>query len=179
MGEQRGPIAFSYSDIKNRLTSMPNTEDRLLFAVSYANGTRVAEAITVKAEDIDITEEFVYITTPVLKKRGETVPKRSPPISRRLEPWLADIIIEGVEGKEGRLIKYSKRTAQRRFEKYFECISHSFRHTRATHCFTVLKMSIRMVAEYFRIAPRTLSDWVMRYGHLDRRDLETHLRGVS
>ena len=37
-------------------------------------------------------------------------------------------------------------------------------------------MSMRSVAEYFKISPAALSDWVMRYGHLERGDLESHLR---
>lgn len=178
-GTKRKPIAFSYEEIKNGLLSIPNKEDRFMLAVSYANGTRVSEVIGIKKGDIDVTDEFISIATPVKKKRGNVVPLRAPPISKKLEPWLADIIVDYVKENNGALISYSKRTAQRRFEKYFHCTSHSFRHTRATHCFTKLRMSMRMVAEYFRIAPVTLNDWVMRYGHLDKQDIEQHLRRIE
>lgn len=171
-------MAFGYHELKERLQAIPDMQDRFMLAVSYANGTRVSEALAVKAEDIDVTENFVYISTPVLKKRKGLI-YRAPPISRQLEEWLAKIVVGYSAGKSGRLIGYSKRTAQRRFDQYFGCTSHSFRHTRATHCFTVLKMSSRMVAEYFKLSPRGLTDWIMRYGHLDRADIEHHLEAVG
>lgn len=147
-----------------------------MLAVSYANGTRVSEVVGIVSGNVNWNDEFVYITTPVLKKRYYVTPSRAPPISRKGEPWLADIIIGYVEGKEGKLISYGKRTAQRRFDKYFDCTAHSFRHTRATHCILNLNMGMRLIADYFKLSPKGLSDWVMRYGHLDREDQEEHLR---
>lgn len=175
---KRPPIVFSYEEIKRLILAIDDKQDQFLFATSYANGTRIHEIIGIKAGDISWTDEFVYITTPVLKKRGN-IPLRAPPIIRTKEAWLANIIIDFVQEKTGKLIHLSVRTAQRRFDKYFNCTSHSFRHTRATHCFTVLKMSSRMVAEYFRLSPRGMGQWVMTYGHLDRGDMEEHLKGVK
>lgn len=185
-GEKREAVAFSYEEIKEGLLAINDDLDQFMLSASYANGTRVGEIIGISTGDIEATDEFVYLSTPVLKKRKPVLMHRAPPINRRYkrtsprqpepEGWLADIVLGYTVGREGKLIGYSVRTAQRRFEKYFRCTSHSFRHTRATHCFTKLGMSMRMVADYFKIAPRTLSDWVMRYGHLDRQDLEAHLR---
>lgn len=179
-GTKQKPIAFSYEGIKRRILAVGNKMDRFMFAVSYANGTRVSEILNLCANDIDIDEEFIYIQTPVRKKRRNDV-YRAPPISRKGEPWLAYIISNYVKDYEGELseyvlITYSKRTAQRRFEEFFDCTSHSFRHTRVTHCFTVLGMSERLIAEYFRISPSSLGDWIMRYGHLNRKDLKAHLK---
>jgi len=174
-GIKRKPVLFTYKAVKEGILSISNPMDRFLFAVSYANGTRVSEALSIKASGIEANKEFVYITTPVLKKRFRQLTYRAPPISRSGEEWLADLLLGYIKGRTGNLITFSKRTAQRRFNQYFECTSHSFRHTRATHCITVLGMSMRMIAEYFKISPMALSDWVMRYGYLDRRDLETHL----
>lgn len=173
---QRKPMAFSYEEIKNGLLSIGNAEDRFMLAVSYANGTRVSEVVGLKAVDIDITEEFIYITTPVKKKRYRTELHRAPPISRKGEKWLADLIIRYVEGKTGKLISFGVRTAQRRFNSYFGCTSHSFRHTRAMHGLTVLKLSMPKIQAYFKLSPKGLTDWIIRYGHLDREDLEQHLR---
>ena len=148
-----------------------------MFAVSYANGTRISEVLGLRASDVEVGEDFIYIQTPVLKKRkwkGKMY--RAPPISIKGETWLADIIAGYVGGKEGKLISYSKRTAQYRFDEYFDCTSHSFRHTRAMHCFRVLGMSMEKVGLYFRLSPRGLTDWIMRYGHLDATDLEQHLK---
>jgi integrase len=78
--------------------------------------------------------------------------------------------------KQGRLIDYGIRTAQRRFEKYFGCTSHSFRHTRATHCFRHLGFSERFIQEYFKISPTTLVEWCERYGHVNTKDLEEKLK---
>lgn len=175
-GEKREAIAMSYRYIKQGIKAIDSPQDQFLMAVSYANGTRVSEALKVRDSDIEIKERFVYITTPVLKKRGPIVPKRAPPISRELESWLTNIIIGYSKGKEGKLIRYGKRTAQRRFDQYFGCTSHSFRHTRATHCFKHFGMTMEKVRLYFRISPRSLADWIVRYGHLDRTDLEAHIR---
>lgn len=174
-GEKRRPITFSYDEIRDHILSIGDKDVQFLFAVSYANGTRVSEVLGLRKGDVEITDEFVYVKTPVLKKRRGDV-YRAPPIYIKGEPWLANIIINYVKGREGTLINYSKRTVQRRFDEYFDCTSHSFRHTRATHCFTVLGMSERLIAEYFRISPASLADWIMRYGHLIREDMQSHLK---
>lgn len=174
-GTKRKPIAFSYDEIRNHLLSIGDKDMQFLFAVSYANGTRVSEVIGLRASDVEITDEFVYVKTPVLKKRRNDV-FRAPPIYIKGEPWLANIIINYVANREGELISYSKRSIQRKFNEYFDCTSHSFRHTRATHCFTVLGMSERLIADYFRISPASLADWIMRYGHLIREDMQSHLK---
>lgn len=173
---QRAPTTFTYKEIKNGILSVGNKEDRFLLSIAYGNGCRVGEITNITRGDVDWNDEFVYVTTPVLKKRYYVTPSRAPPISRKGEPWLADLIIGYVEGRHGRLISYGKRTAQRRFNQYFDCTSHSFRHSRATHCILNLNMSMRLIAEYFKLSPKGLSDWIMRYGHLDREDQEDHLR---
>ena len=174
-GTKRKPIAFSYSEIKDHILSIGDEMDKFMFAASYANGTRVSEVLGLRASDVVTGKDFIYIQTPVLKKRRHDV-YRAPPISIKGEYWLAKIINNYVAGKEGKLITYSKRTAQNRFNEYFDCTSHSFRHTRAMHCFRVLGMSMEKVGLYFRLSPRGLTDWVMRYGHLDSTDLEQHLK---
>lgn len=198
-GKKREAMVFSYEEIKKGLLSIPDQQDQFMLAASYANGTRVGEVVGIKRSDVTWNEQFVYIETPVLKKRKKEkgMVKRAPPINRREivgdngsipEAWLANIIIGYCEGPEpagclvprqektGRLIDYGVRTAQRRFEKYFHCTSHSFRHTRATHCFQYLKFGERLIQEYFRLSPRGLGDWCSRYGHLNRHDLEVALK---
>ena len=178
-GSKRKPIVLSYNHIRDAICSICDKEDRFMLAVAYANGCRVGEIVQVVAEDIEIKGDFVYVATPVLKKRARFVPKRAPPIYRKLEGWLVDIVLGYAEGKQGRLVSYGIRTAQRRFEKYFECTSHSFRHTRATHCFTLFGMSMREVAEFFMISEKALADWCMRYGHLERSALEKRMIGLE
>lgn len=185
---QRKPTIFSYDEVKEKLLyGITVPEDLFMLAVSYANGTRVSEMVGIRRGDIEWNDRFLYVSTPVKKKRTDLDVRRAPPINRRYEKeyprqaepegWLADIIISyAVVWDRPLLIPYGVRTAQRRFEKYFGCTSHSFRHTRVTHCFTRLGMDMRQVTEYFRIEPRTIPDWVVRYGHLDRRALEEHLR---
>jgi integrase len=82
------------------------------------------------------------------------------------------------EPEAPRVWQFSKFYAQKLINKYLGSTAHSLRHTRATHCITINKMNIRLVAEFFRIAPRTLSEWVMRYSHLETEDLKSHLREV-
>lgn len=176
-GTKRKPLSFEYDDIMNHILSIGDKADRFLFAVSYANGTRISEALGVRAEDIRVDKGFLFIETTVLKKRRPGI-VRAPPIWIAGEPWLAEIILGYVAGRRGRLIHYSKRTAQRRFDSCFDCTSHSFRHTRATHCFLVLGLSMEMVRLYFRLSPRGLTDWIVRYGHLDMEDLKGKIRGA-
>ena len=176
-GIKRKPVAFSYIEIKNHILSISDKTDRFMFACSYGNGTRISEVLGLRTADIEIGDEFIYIQTPVLKKRNwKGKMYRAPPISIKGEAWLAEIIIDYVSNREGLLIPYSKRTAQYRFDEFFDCTSHSFRHSRAMHCFRVLGMSMEKVGLYFRLSPRGLTDWIMRYGHLDSTDLEQHLK---
>ena len=175
-GVKRKPIAFAYGEIRRGLEKISNKEDQFMLAVSYANGTRVSEVVGIRASDVEVSKEFVFVITPVFKKRTGIVPHRSPPISRVGEKWLTDILVSYSKGKRGKLISYSKRTAQRRFDEYFGCTSHSFRHTRAAHCLRILGMSMMKIQVYFGLSPKGLTDWITRYGHLDREDLEEHLR---
>lgn len=173
---QRAPVAFAYDEVKNMILSIGDKTDRFVLAVCYANGCRVSEVLGVRAEDIELTDEFVYIETPVLKKRklttGKGIMKRAPPISRKGEAWLTELILDYAAGKRGSLVPYSKRTIQRRFDQYCDCTSHSFRHTRASHCLKHLGYSMEQVSMYFRLSPRGLTDWILRYGHLSMSDLE-------
>jgi len=176
---KRAAKAFEYDEIKHLILSISDARDQFLFAVMYANGARVGEVINVKAEDIDWNRDFVYVNLPVFKKRMEQPPKRSLPIYRDREEWLANIIIKYSFGKQGKLYPYSKRTAQKRIDSWMGCTSHSLRHSRVTHCLKRLKMGLPMVAAYFKISPRGLTDWIMRYGHYDTGDIEQHLKGMD
>jgi integrase len=176
---KRPAKAFEYQEIKDLLLSIPNVEDKFLIALMYANGARVGEAINVRGKDIDWNKDFVYINLPVFKKRKEIPPKRNIPISREKESWLADLIINYAVGKKGKLYRFTKRTAQKRVDKWLNCTSHSLRHSRVTHCLKKLKMGLPMVAKYFNISPRGFSDWIMRYGHYDTGDFEQHIKGLD
>lgn len=191
---QRPAKVLQYQDIKETIENVPDNTDQFLFAISYANGTRVSEAMGVTAEDITWNNDFVYVRTKVLKKRTKKELWRNPPISRTKEKWLANIILshampvkakweqnkneEIVLGNPvpaaPKLIRYCVRTAQRRFDHYFKCTSHSFRHTRATHCIVLFGMNMHMVVDFFRVSPRASMEWAMRYGHLETKDIEKH-----
>lgn len=174
-------MVFSYSEIKELILSIGDDLDRFILAVAYANGTRVGELKGLRVKDIEIDADFVYITTPVLKKRGLVVPKRAPPISRVGEPWLSGTIMDFIKGKEPSLvlIPYSKRTLQNRFQEYADCTSHSFRHTRAMHMIRHFKMSMEKVKLFFRLSPSGLVAWIDTYGHLDTEDLKEHYRDIG
>ena len=191
---QRQATILDYELVKETILNMPDKTDQFMLAVSYANGTRVSEVIPITTSDIDFTDKFVYVYTKVLKKRKQKNVLRGPPISRTKEKWLADIILSYLAPKKAeweqarnkalstnspvppplKLIDYGVRTAQRRFDKYFRCTAHSIRHTRATHCLNIFGMSMRMVLEFFKISPRGSGEWIMRYGHLDTKEIEKH-----
>lgn len=180
-GIKRPPKVFDYEEIKNLILCIPDATDRFILAIAYANGTRVGELKGLQAKDIVWDNDFVYITTPVLKKRGLVVPKRNPPISRFGEEWLANLIISYVEHlkPDTNLVPFCKRTLQYRFQQYADCTAHSFRHTRAMHMLRYFKMSMEKIRLFFRLSPTGLVSWIARYGHLDTEDLKQHYRDLG
>jgi integrase len=172
-----------YSEVKQRISNIPIIKHRLYFAILYANGNRASEPLILTLNDISWNEKFIYITTIVLKKRGiaKGKIKRNPPISRIKESWLTEIIINCTEelkknfNPEEPIFDWTMRTSQRKCWKYFGCKIHTLRHTRVTHCFTILRMSLNQVIKYFEISQREAVRWSMIYGHLENKDLEEHL----
>lgn len=172
---------FTYPEVKDLILSIGDRLDRFILAVAYGNGCRVGELKGLRVKDIEKDNDFVYITTPVLKKRGLVVPKRAPPISRVGEPWLSGIVLDFIKGRDPNevLIPYSKRTLQYRFQEYADCTSHSFRHTRAMHMLRQFKMSMEEIKLFFRLSPSGLVAWIDTYGHLDVEDLKEHYKSLG
>ena len=193
----RQPKVFLYDEFQGIVKQITNPLHRTLILVTYANGARIGEACKILWDGINWDDEFLTISQQVFKKRGTSVPIRSPPIDRIKEAWLTEPIIEFIkpfkenylkavmearlagepEPEPPKLWSFTPRYARILIDKYLNCTPHSLRHTRATHCITIGKMNLRFVAEYFRIAPSSLGEWVVRYGHLDTEDLKEHLRG--
>lgn len=176
-GDKREAAFFRYDRMKERLLEIPDALDRLLCMVTYANGNRIGETIRLTYADFVWTPTFLRIKSPVLKKRGSKE-RRNCPIHRKIESWLTEPIIDYIDSERlapedsRKIWKKSKRTAQTRINKWLGCISHSLRHSRASHLMQEYGYSFPDLKAYFSLADKTLADWAMRYGHLEKSHLE-------
>jgi integrase len=184
MTAQRPAELVLYETLKERIQNIPTDMDFWLVATTYANGCRIKETCNLTFADFEWNNDFLYIHSQVLKKKMnkktgvKPIPKRNNPIDRKLEPWITEPIIAFIEAKRGspnnqqKVWDKTKITAQRHINKYLNFTSHSLRHNRATHLMIKFGYGMRDLLEFFKIEPRTIAAWSVRYGHLERSYLE-------
>lgn len=172
--QKRPAQVVLYSTMKEMLLAIPDERERLFFLCTYANGLRIKEACMLEFCDIQWDEKFLLIRSKVLKKRDGSQPIRNSPIPRRQEEWLTSPIIGLAEKLRGGPEDHSliwlmtKRTAQRRADKYFGSTAHSLRHNRTSHLMQVYNFQLRDLQEFFRLQPSSVAEWQGRYGHLEK-----------
>jgi len=168
-------VLLSYQDFKDRLLSVSDPQAQALFAVQYGAYARVGEIVRgrykknppITINDIKDSAKFVDIT--ILTEK--TYRKRFVPVSKEIEGWLTDIILDWTEatadiGREV-LFPYSTWWAQKRFKKWFGTYkTHYLRHWATTH-----------TLQGFRTDERLQPDEIARLGGLE--DLNTFYKVYS
>lgn len=179
--------AIPYEVIQKSIEEIMDPMDKWLIATTYANGNRISETLALKFEDFAWDDKFLYIYSITKKKRNQTKIhklRRNFPISRKLESWLTEPIIEFVnkgrqETPTSLIWPQTKRTSQNHIKKILGNKAHTLRHTRATHLINKFGFTIREVGTAFNISDRGLAEWITVYGHLERSHLENKWNSIQ
>ncbi len=135
---QKLPIVLSRGEIEKILQSIKNSKHKLLISLAYGAGLRVSEVISLKACDIDITEETLHIKQAKGKKDRITIMPQK--LVNQLQSLLSgkeqnDYLFASERGG-----KLTTRTAQKVFKRALQAAGinknatfHSLRHSFATH----------------------------------------------
>jgi integrase len=123
-------------EMRAEIYSIKNERDRFFVALAYLTGGRVSELLDIRKEDISVTEKK-GIKVLLIQMKNEKNKKRNMkllPIRMDLEGPLANIILDYISGREGRLLGFrSRQRGWQIFMKYTGFNPHFARHLRATH----------------------------------------------
>lgn len=132
------PVVLSRIEIQKILNSTRNRKHKLLLALAYGSGLRVSEAVSLKVEDLDLSELTIHIKQAKGQKDRITV------IPEKLVSGLKKMISGKVQKDylfaSNRGGKLTTRTAQKVFHNALKVSKikkiatfHSLRHSFATH----------------------------------------------
>jgi integrase len=100
---------ISYEEIKPYIKLAPDLESKVIIALAWLTGARIQELVNLEGKDflIDRENDRVVITIRALKHGGIGYPTFS-----FSDPFISDLIVPFVEGKQGRLFSRGKRRYQ-------------------------------------------------------------------
>jgi len=113
---------MEYSDFKEGISDLP-IERQAFLSILFFAGCRVSEALALTSKDISCKDDTVFIQFFRLKGSKQTDPQELPRVDYLL--WVCE--------QEGKLFRFSYRTAYRTVKKVFpELYPHYFRMNRIT-----------------------------------------------
>jgi integrase len=155
---------LGYEEIKTRLATVPDMQDKALFAALYGSAARAGEIVGVCKESIE-TDANGFLIIKMITEKNRSHPERRVPIDPETEAWIVEPIRFwlGVCGTPA-LWKQSTRNIQYKCHKYFGCHPHALRHSRLTHFverFNLNDSVLRQLAGWTDTRPSSI------YVHLD------------
>ena len=113
---------MDYDEFKTAIDELP-IADRAFLSILFFTGCRISEALALGSEDINCTDETIFIQFFRLKGSKQTDPQEVPRADALL--WICE--------KEGKLFPFSRSTAYRTVKKIFpDLYPHYFRMNRIT-----------------------------------------------
>lgn len=178
--KQKHPERYTYDQIKQIITSIPNDEDKYIACLAYATGARVSELLALTNESIYFDEikgsKYLGIICPVFKKRDRKVngvitsyiPDRKAWV-RVDEDWLVKPIMDKYNASsKNKLIPYHRVTVYRKLMACTGFNPHFFRALRATHLRRNFNFDSYQLKKFFGWSSIAPSEF---YVGLDDRDI--------
>jgi len=135
---QKLPIILSRDEIQIILANIKNHKHRLMIAIAYGAGLRVSEVLSLKVQDINLTESIIHLKQAKGNKDRITIlpTKLLPDLQKFINSKQRhDFVFESERGG-----KLNIRTAQKVFKNILQKANiqknatfHSLRHSFATH----------------------------------------------
>lgn len=123
---------------KTQLTQLPTQAEQTLFAFLYMTGCRISEALKVKTMDLDPHKLIVNIRT----LKNKATPYREVILYPQIVDLLHMLLAHHATKKPtDKLWDMTRQRAWKLSTRYFYATDHSFRHTNAIYCASIVKMN--------------------------------------
>jgi len=146
---------ISYEEIKPYIDLAPDLDSKVIIALAWLTGARIQELVNLESKDflIDRENDRVVITIRALKHGKVGYPTFS-----FSDPFIADLIVPYVEGKNGKIFKRGKRRYQQ-ILKSLNTVLHG-NDTSKYITFHYLRHSrLTFLARELRAFPEELKSW--------------------
>jgi integrase len=146
---------ISYEEIKPYIELAPDPESKVIIALSWLTGARIQEIANLEGKDflIDKENDRVVITIKALKHG-----KIGYPTFSFSDPFISDLIVPFVEGKQGRLFSRGKRRYQQILQELNMRI-HGFDTSRWITFHYLRHSRLSFLARELRAFPEELKSW--------------------